>query len=343
MRILIDVMGADKAPEELIRGVAQAYGKTSSKIIIAGDESMIKEALQKCDADASDFEILHCEQVITMEDNPRSAVREKKNSSMAKGLRYVAEGNADAYVGAGSTGALFASATYIIKPIKGIRRAAIATVLPLQKPLLLLDSGANLSVSGEFAEQFAIMGSLYAKHILNVNSPKVGVLNNGSEEHKGTLSALEMHAALKGCEDIDFIGNVEGKDVPFGVCDVLVTDGFTGNIVLKYTEGLASFFMDRLKGVFTSGIASKLAYLMVKSELKKMKKDFSASQYGGAPFIGLSKPVIKAHGSSDGEAIKNAILQAESFYNSGLTDIIAEKASKNVKVRQRLEKSCEEG
>lgn len=331
MKILIDVMGADKAPQELIKGVVSASKDTSAQIIIAGDEKIIKASLAECGCDDGRFEILHCEQVITMHDDPRSVVREKKDSSMSKGLRYVANGDADAYVGAGSTGALFAASTYIIKTIKGIRRAAIATVLPLKKPLLLLDSGANLAVSGEFAEQFGLMGSMYSRHILNVSEPVVGLLNNGSEEHKGTPAALEMHEALKNCPDINFIGNIEGKDIPFGVCDVLVTDGFTGNIVLKYTEGLAAFLMERLKGVFTSGISSKLAYLMVKGELKKMKRSFSASQYGGAPFLGLSKPVIKAHGSSDGEAIKNAILQAEGFCNSGLIDLIAEKAAKNVR------------
>ena len=324
MNIIIDAMGGDNAPGEIVKGAAEAAGEGGAKLVLVGNKLRIEQCLRQCGADSRLFEIVHAEQVITMEDDPMSVVRGKKQSSLAEGLRLLKEGG-DAFVSAGNTGALHAGSSLIIRTVKGVQRSAIATVLPFSRPILLMDSGANINVTAEYFVQWAIMGSLYMKNVLGVENPEVGLLNNGSEDHKGTQIQIDAYRKLSEQPGIRFRGNVEGKELPFGPCDVLVTDGFTGNVTLKLIEGMSKFMFGLLKDMYTKNAVTKLSFLATKNELKRIRKDFDAAEYGGAPLLGLQKPVIKAHGSSDARAVRNAIRQAGIFVSTGMTAQIAEK------------------
>jgi glycerol-3-phosphate acyltransferase PlsX len=257
-----------------------------------------------------------------MEDKPMCVVREKKDSSMSVGLRMVANGEADAFVSAGNTGALITGATLIVKRILGINRPAIASVLPLANPVLLMDSGANLTVTSDNIMQFAFMGAKYMEKIYNIERPRVGQLNNGTEYNKGNALQVESYQLLSD-SGLNFVGNVESKAVPLGVCDVLVCDGYTGNIFLKSIEGMSKFMMGILKDLLTTNLATQLSSLTMKEKLRDLKHRFDASEHGGAPILGISKPVIKAHGSSDANAIKNAVRQAIYFVETGINTDIA--------------------
>ena len=263
-----------------------------------------------------------------MEDNPLSIRREHKDSSMATALKLVAEGKGDAAVSAGNTGALFIGGTGYVHCIDGVRRAALASILPLSNPVLLMDCGANAEVTPQFLVQFAHLGSIYMERVMGVKNPRVGLLNNGAESHKGTPLYKEAHALLAAEEGIHFVGNVEGKAIAFDQCDVLVCDGFSGNIVLKTIEGTSKFVLKQFTGIF-SGVIGKLAGAMVLKKAKGLKKRFDAKEYGGAPFLGLAKPVIKAHGNSDARAVKNAIRQAIAYVNTGVIEEIARQSAEN--------------
>ncbi len=318
MKIILDVMGADKASAELVLGAILAKKEYETEILLVGDEEEIRTALRANGEDDALWEIAPASDTVTMHDDPLSIRRAHRDSSMALSLRMIAEGKADAMVSAGNTGALFVGATTIVHTIEGVRRAALAAILPYEKPTLLLDSGANVEPPVEFLPQFALIGSQYMKHCMGVEAPRVGLLNNGAESHKGTEFYRKAHALLSETKGIDFVGNVEGKAVPSGVCDVLVTDGFTGNIFLKTAEGVSKFLLGQVAAMFKGDLIGKLAGMLVLKKAKAMKKRFDAKEYGGAPFLGLSKPVIKAHGSSDARAIKNAIRQAKIFAESGV-------------------------
>ena len=328
MKVILDVMGGDNPPKEFVRGAVLAAKESDINIVLVGDETIIKEALKasESDVDMARFEIVHAEEVITMEDEPFAVLREKKNSSMAVALKLLADGKGDAFVGAGNTGAMFTGATMIVHSVKGIKRAAIATVMPFERPLLLLDAGANLNVTPDYLLQFAVMGEVYSHRVLGCEKPTVGLLNNGTEAHKGTQLVTETHKLLKD-SSVNFIGNVEGKEVPYGKCDVLVTDGFTGNIVLKLSEGLSAFLMKKIKKLFMANLITKLSSVLFKKPLTSLKKEFSAKEYGGAPFLGIAKPVLKAHGNADAETMKNAILKAKLYYETGIIDEIAARAA----------------
>lgn len=313
MKILIDIMSGDKAPVEQLVGAVQAAVETPSVSFgFIGNEDIIRAvaSARGLDIGLPNIEIFHTAEIVTMEDAPLCVVREKKESSMGVGLKMLAEGKGDAFVSAGNTGALHAGSTLIVRRIKGIQKSAIATVLPFRNPTLLIDSGANIEISPETYVQLAKMGSVYMNRILKVDNPRIGLLNIGAERTKGTKTVAEAYGLLENAEGINFIGNVEGKELPMGACDVLVCDGFSGNIVLKLTEGCAAFLIGKLKDVFNENPMTKLSALGVKNGLRRMKKDFDASEYGGAPLLGLSKTVIKAHGSSDAAAIRNAVRQA---------------------------------
>lgn len=322
MRIILDVMGGDKDPSEFVRGAVMAKKEYNADITLVGDETKIRETLASEKISAEDFEIVNAPDVITMEDNPLSIRREHRDSSMATALKLVADGKGDAVVSAGNTGALFIGGTGYIHCIDGVRRAALATVLPLSNPFLLMDCGANAEVTPAFLVQFAHLGSVYMERVMGIKNPRVGLLNNGTESHKGTPLYKEAYGLLAAEPGIHFIGNVEGKALPFDACDVVVCDGFTGNIVLKTIEGTSRFVMKQFTGIF-DGIIGKLAGLMVIRKAKGLKKRFDAKEYGGAPFLGLSKPVIKAHGNSDAKAVKNAIRQAIAYVNTGVIEEIA--------------------
>lgn len=327
MRIILDAMGGDHAPESIIAGAAAAMAEFDIEITLTGNTVEIERIASEKNIRIDNMEIIHTDEVITMEDSAMSVVREKNHSSMTKGLQLLADGKGDAFVSAGNTGALMAGATFIVRRIKGVR-AAIATLLPFNPPLLLLDSGANIAVTAENLEMFARMGIAYSERMLGVKNPRVGLLNNGTERTKGTPLLQEVYAKLEN-SDINFIGNVEGKDVPFGVCDVLVTDGFTGNVALKLIEGMGSFFSKKMKELFYKNTVSKVSGLLVKKGINDLKKSFDASEYGGAPLLGIAKPVIKAHGSSDAKAIKNAIRQAMKYSGNSVIRDIAKASIKN--------------
>ena len=255
------------------------------------------------------IKIVHTDVVITMEDDPMVVMKEKSDSSMAVGLKLLKDGEVDAFLSAGNTGALHVGSTLLIKKIKGVRRSAIATVLPFHKPILMLDSGANPEVTEDILLQWAIIGSSYSHLMFDIEKPRVGLLNNGTEERKGTTVHQAAYQLLKDNEHINFIGNVESKQLTSCPCDVLVTDGFTGNITLKLIEGLGMFMFSSLKDMFTANLITKAAFVCMKKQLKQFKKMFDASKYGGAPLLGLNKPVFKAHGSSKERDIKNAVKQ----------------------------------
>ena len=326
MKIIVDVMGGDNAPEETVKGVMMAADELNATFILVGDKNEIERVASENHFDIRRMDIVHTETVITMEDNPLCVVRGKEDSSMSVGLRMLAEGKGDAFVSTGNTGALFTGATLIVRKVKGVQRAGIGTVLPCQNPVLLLDTGANVTVTEENLEQFGVMGAAYMHKIYGVENPRVGLLNNGAEEHKGTELQQAAYKRLGENPDINFVGNIEGTVLPFDVCDVLVTDGFTGNILLKTMEGVGKMIFKKMKEAFYSTPLTKVAALTMKPQLKGMKKALDPSEHGGAPILGISKPVIKAHGSSDAKAFKNAIRQAIDYAGSGAVYEIAEAA-----------------
>ncbi|MBE6563340.1 MAG: phosphate acyltransferase PlsX [Ruminococcaceae bacterium] len=337
MRIIIDAMSGDNAPFEIVKGALEASKIYDIDLVLTGNKDTIEKIADELGYSLEGVEIIDTDVVITMEDDPNCVVRSKKNSSMSLGL-YELKENADAFVTAGNTGAMFVGASLIVRPVKGIRRPCLATILPFPEPLLLLDCGANVNVLPEYLETWACMGSLYMEKIMKISDPRVGLLNNGAEEHKGTPIMVETHRKLKASKEINFIGNVEARDIPFGACDVLVTDGFTGNIVLKYTEGFGKFFMKTLKKMYSKNTRSKMSFLAMKDQIMDLRRQFDAGEYGGAPLLGLSKPVIKAHGSSDARDIKNAVRVAVAFAETGVVEEIGASASRLIAARNAEKK-----
>ena len=322
MKILIDAMSGDNAPLEILKGVELAAKEFKEhELVLVGDENIISDVAVKNEIDISGIKIIHADSVISMEDSPLSVVRDKRDSSMSVGFKTLSRGEVDAFVSAGNTGALVTGATIIVRRIPGINRAAIASILPLSTPVLLMDSGANLTVSSDNICQFAFMGAKYMEKIYGIDRPKIGQLNNGTEYNKGNALQTESYQILTD-SGLNFVGNVEAKEVPLGVCDVLVTDGFTGNVFLKAIEGMGKFMLGTLKDVLTTNIVTKVSTLTMKEKIKEMKHRFDASEHGGAPLLGISKPVIKAHGSSDAKAIKNAVRQAIFFVETGINSDI---------------------
>lgn len=339
-KIIVDMMGGDRAPLEMVKGVDMARAELGDGVeyILVGDKEKIEQVARDNKIDLAGLEIIHTEEAITMEDDAILVVRGKENSSMSVGLRMLKEGKGDAFVSAGNTGALFTGASLIVRKLKGVRRPAIAALLPLQPPVLLADSGANVTVTPEYLEHFAIMGSAYMKNIMGVENPRVGLLNNGAEEHKGTELQIEAYKRLSASEGINFIGNVEGNTVMQDTCDVVVADGFTGNIFLKTMEGLGKMMLKSLKAVFYKNLKTKISALLIKKDIGGMKKTFDSSEMGGAPILGIAKPVIKAHGSSDAKAFKNAIRQALAFSQTSVNaDIEAALAAASDKKPQSAE------
>lgn len=327
MRIIADAMSGDNAPLEIIKGVVLAKEECKDDtFILVGKEDVIKRIAEENSIDISGMEIVHADGVIDMHDDPISVVRAKKDSSMSVALSLLAEGKGDVCVSAGNTGALFTGASLIVRKMKGILRPAIGTVLPFSPPVILLDSGANLVVSEDNLEQFACMGTTYMRKMHGVENPRVGILNNGEEDTKGLPLQIESYKRLSACEDINFVGNIEANRLMKDTCDVIVTDGFTGNIMLKTIEGMGKMALGALKDIFYQSIFTKIAYLLVKKPLFAMKKNFDPAEHGGAPILGVQKPVIKAHGSSKAKAFKSAIMQARRFASSGIIEDIANDA-----------------
>ena len=322
--IIIDAMGGDNAPREILCGVRSAIEDTDARFLLVGRQAEVEPLARDLGLGSERVELVHAPSVVDMADDPLTAYNQKKDSSMMLGLRLLAEGRGDAFVSAGNTGALFTGATFIVKRAKGVKRAAIGTMIPGDKPFLLLDAGANVSVTPAYLEQFAIMGAEYMKHLYGLERPAVGLLNNGTEDGKGTPLQTETHARLKACKSICYVGNVEGNRALLGGCDVLVADGFTGNIFLKTAEGAFRLMLGTLKREYRRNTVNKLSALLFRKSLMSMKDTFDPSEHGGSPILGISKPVIKAHGSSDARAIRNAILRAVGYAQSGMADTLSE-------------------
>lgn len=311
MRIIVDGFGGDNAPLEVLKGAVQAVDGLGVDITVVGDAKIIQECAEKNNIDISKLTLAHADGVMEVCYEPAKILKEYSNTSMAVGLKMLANGEGDAFLSAGSTGALVVGSTFIVKRIRGIKRTALATVLPtLKSNCLLLDCGANADCRPEMLAQFGVMGSAYMTRFLGVESPKVALANIGAEPSKGRELELESYKLLQNAP-INFIGNVEGRDIPLGEADVVVADGFTGNLILKTIEGMGKFFSTSLKDMFSGGIGSKLGAVLLIGKIKSFKKKMDYTEHGGAPLLGTQKPVIKAHGSSNAKAFYNAVRQAK--------------------------------
>lgn len=320
MKVVVDAHGGDNAPLEIIKGCHLAIEEIPDlSIVLVGKKDTISEIISANGIPADRFEIVDAPDVLTMEDDPTSVLKEKKNSSMAVAFQVLKEEKADAFVSAGNSGAVLVGATLLIKRIRGVKRAALAAVMPSTKgPYMLLDCGANVECKPEYLNQFGMMGSIYMKSCLNIKTPRVALLNNGTEDCKGPELQKEAYQLLKDNKSIHFIGNLEGREAPLGGCDVLVTDGFSGNITLKVSEGWGKLISNVLRNMLTKNLKSKIAALLIMGQVKEFRKQMDYKEYGGAPLLGIRKPVIKAHGSSDAKSFKSAIRQACIFAESGM-------------------------
>ena len=330
MKIIVDAMGGDYAPDEIVKGALKAVKELGVEIILTGRGEEILKSLEKLGQSnvPEGIEIANASEVIDMCEDPVAAVRNKRDSSMVVGLRMLKDGQGDAMVSAGSTGALLSGATLIVKRIKGIRRASLAPMIPTTaNGTIIIDAGANADCTAEYLLQFALMGSYYAQKVLGVSSPRVGLLNIGTEESKGTGLQTQTYEMLKKVHEenrINFVGNVEAKDVMFGVCDVLVCDGFSGNILLKSIEGMSKFMVAEIKKIFTGSTKGKLAGSLVKDSFKELKSRMNVDNVGGTAMLGISGVVVKAHGASNADAIVSAIRNAKLAVEERVVDGIKE-------------------
>lgn len=322
MKIIVDGFGGDNAPNEVIKGCKQAQDELGVQIVLVGDTEKIKQAAQQLQVDISGFELLHAPEVFDIHAQPTTILKEGKNTSLAVALQALHDGAGDAFVGAGSTGGIVAGATFIAKRIKGIKRPALAPILPTATGhMMLMDAGANVDCRPDMLVQFAIMGSAYMERVKGVKNPRVGLLNVGAEDTKGRDLEREAYKLLQKAP-INFVGNAEARELPSGDFDVVVSDGFSGNIALKLYEGMGSFFKNKLKNWF-SGLGGKLSAVMILGKIKAFQKSMDYKEEGGAVLMGISRPVIKAHGSSDAKAFYNAIRQAKKCVEGDIIGIIS--------------------
>ena len=335
MKIILDAMGGDLAPEAPVLGALEAAKAYGAEITLVGRGQEILEVLRKHNIEnlPEGVEIAHADDVVDMHDDPAKVIHQRKNSSMVIGLKMLAEGQGDAFVSAGSTGALLTGATLIVKRVKGIRRAAMAPSMPNKKggKTVIVDCGANAECTPEFLLQFGMVGSAYAKKVLGITSPKVGLLNIGTEDSKGGELQKTAYALLKQAGEeglLNFVGNVEARGVPLGEVDVVVCDGFSGNVLIKSIEGTAMFMGSLLKRIFKKNALTKVGYLLCSSGVKEMMKMMDYREIGGTQFLGIKKPVIKAHGSSDALAFRNAVKQAMEAAQGDFTEQLAEDLAK---------------
>ncbi|MCL2616710.1 MAG: phosphate acyltransferase PlsX [Defluviitaleaceae bacterium] len=318
--IALDAMGGDNAPAAVVAGAVASLENPDVVLLLVGKDDVIAAELKRYDYDKGRIRIISAASVITNEDQPATAIKSKKDSSMVVGLNLLKAKQAEAFVSAGSTGALLAGATLIVGRTKGIERPAIATVIPtVERPFMLIDSGANVDCKPSYLVQFAMMGAIYMESVLGVKSPRVGLINIGSEEEKGNALAKESYQRLR-LSGTNFIGNVEANQLPFGAVDVAVCDAFAGNIVLKLCEGLSKAILGQVKTALTSSFFAKIGAMFAMSALRGLKKKFDVDDIGGAPFLGLKALVVKAHGSSNARAITGAINQCVMFISN---DIVA--------------------
>ena len=324
IRVVVDAMGGDHAPAEIVKGALDALQEEEKlTILLVGQQGPLERELQKYQYDKSRVETVFAEEVIEMAESPVIAIRKKKNSSIVVGMNLVKHGEADAFVSAGSTGAVLAGGQLLIGRLKGIERPPLAPLIPTANGLsLLVDCGANVDARASHLVQFARMGSIYMEHVVGIRNPKVGLVNIGAEEEKGNALVKETMPLLKECKDINFIGSVEARDIPYGAADVLVSEAFVGNVILKMYEGTSSMLLKQVKGTLMSSLRTKIGALLIKPALKKTLKSFDASEYGGAPMLGLKGLVVKTHGNSKAKEIKVSILQCVTFSRQKINEKI---------------------
>lgn len=329
MKIVVDAFGGDNAPLEIIKGSALAEKEYGVEITLCGDKEVINKCIAENGIVFNNLTVVNATDVISMHDEPTSLLKAHKDSSMAVAFRELAEGRADAFVSAGSTGAVVVGGTFIVKRIKGVKRPALAAMLPApDSHYMMMDIGANAECRPEMLEQFAVMASKYLERVEGIENPTIGLLNIGTEDTKGTELQKESYKLLQNC-GVNFVGNIESRELPNGVCNAVITDGYTGNIALKLIEGTATTLFSMLKHVFTKSVLTKLCYIILKGGLRGIKNKMNASEVGGAPLLGTKKPVFKAHGNSDAFAFKNAIhkamLFAENEVIASIEDCFSEK------------------
>lgn len=329
MKVIVDAFGGDNAPLEILKGSFDAQNELGVDIVLCGKTQEIQNCAKENNIDISKMEIIDALDVVSMDAQPTDIIRGGANSSMAVGLKALANGQGDAFVSAGSTGSLVMGATFFVKRIRGVKRAALATIMPSDTgAFMLLDCGANVECSPEMLSSFALMGSIYMEKVQGVNNPRVGLANIGTEETKGGELQQKAYKLIKDEGKVNFVGNIEARQVPLGDADVVVCDGFTGNILLKTYEGVAKLILTNIKNVFTKNIFTKLSALTVKGGIDTFKKKMDYTEFGGAPLMGIAKPVIKAHGSSNAKSFKNAIRQAVIYSNQGVISTISENLPK---------------
>lgn len=323
MKIILDGMGGDNAPEAIVEGAVLASKEIQHQIAIIGKEDLIKDELKKYKYDEAKIHVINAEEVITNDEAPVRAVRSKKDSSIVKGINMVKSGDGDIFVSAGSTGALLAGGLFILGRIPGIDRPALASIYPIVGgiPSLLVDAGANSECKPNNLLEFGIMGNIYMEKVIGRKNPKVGLVNIGAEAAKGSTLTKAAYSLLEQ-SDMNFTGNVEAREVPMGACDVIVTDGFTGNVLLKLTEGMALNMLKTLKKRFTDGAKAKLGAALLIDKIRGLKQEFDYSEYGGAPILGVKGPIVKMHGSSNANAVKNTIIKGIPYAEEKVVDII---------------------